>query len=78
MKSKCNLLQERVGDVGFFAECAGHDPCVTPGVYAIIGSAAMLSAVSRMTGRNSQKSALSAIVFLLFFSTTSSAMHQFI
>ncbi|EKX39955.1 hypothetical protein GUITHDRAFT_113947 [Guillardia theta CCMP2712] len=44
-----SLVQERVGDVGFFAECAGHDPCITPGVYAIIGSAAMLSAVSRMT-----------------------------
>jgi len=44
-----SLLQESVGDVGFFAECAGHDPCITPGVYAIIGSAAMLSAVSRMT-----------------------------
>ena len=44
-----SLLQDRVGDVGFFAECAGHDQCITPGVYAIIGSAAMLSAVSRMT-----------------------------
>mmetsp|Transcript_31448 Transcript_31448/g.77096 ORF Transcript_31448/g.77096 Transcript_31448/m.77096 type:complete len:751 (-) Transcript_31448:215-2467(-) len=44
-----SLVQERVGDVGFFAECAGHEPCITPGVYAIIGSAAMLSAVSRMT-----------------------------
>jgi len=44
-----SLVQESVGDVGFFAECAGHDPCITPGVYAIIGSAAMLSAVSRMT-----------------------------
>jgi chloride channel 3/4/5 len=44
-----SLVQERVGDSGYFAECAGHDPCVTPGVYAMIGSAAMLSAVSRMT-----------------------------
>jgi len=44
-----SLVQERIGDTGFFAECAGHDPCITPGVYAIIGSAAMLSAVSRMT-----------------------------
>mmetsp|Transcript_20758 Transcript_20758/g.42215 ORF Transcript_20758/g.42215 Transcript_20758/m.42215 type:complete len:754 (+) Transcript_20758:87-2348(+) len=44
-----NMVQERIGDEGFFAECAGHDPCITPGVYAIIGSAAMLSAVSRMT-----------------------------
>jgi hypothetical protein len=26
-----SLVQESVGDVGFFAECAGHDPCITPG-----------------------------------------------
>ena len=49
--------------MGFFAECAGHDPCVTPGVYAIIGSAAMLSAVSRMT--------VSLVVSILHYMYTS-------
>lgn len=38
-----SLLHVRFGDGGFFKECLGTDPCITPGVYAMIGAAAVLT-----------------------------------
>ena len=36
---------------GIFAEmCSGAHKCVTPGLYAMVGAAAALSGVTRMTG----------------------------
>jgi len=36
---------------GVFAEmCSGGHKCVTPGLYAMVGAAAALSGVTRMTG----------------------------
>jgi H+/Cl- antiporter ClcA len=36
-------------DFGFFWECRGVPICVVPGVYAIIGSAAVMTGVTRAT-----------------------------
>ena len=37
------------GDGGIFAQCLVASQCVTPGVYAIVGAAAVLGGVTRMT-----------------------------
>ncbi len=31
--------------------CSDNEPCVTPGLYAMIGAAAALGGVTRMTGK---------------------------
>lgn len=42
-------LQRTIPDSYFFSECAGSNLCVIPGAYAIVGSAAVLTGVTRMT-----------------------------
>ncbi|KAK7194868.1 CLC-type chloride channel [Novymonas esmeraldas] len=42
-------LHETYADAYVFTECDGQDLCVIPGVYAIVGAAAMLTGVTRMT-----------------------------
>ena len=41
----------QTSDPGFFLfrQCAGLTDCVDPGVYALVGAAAMLAGVTRMT-----------------------------
>lgn len=43
------LLENEVGDVGLFAPCRSSSSCITPGIYAIVGAAAVLGGVTRMT-----------------------------
>jgi chloride channel 3/4/5 len=38
-------------DLFFFSGCVSQD-CVVPGVYAVIGAAAMLGGVTKLTGNN--------------------------
>ncbi|KEG08499.1 putative CLC-type chloride channel [Trypanosoma grayi] len=45
----CRALQESYASSYLFAECFDQDLCVIPGVYAIVGAAAMLTGVTRMT-----------------------------
>ncbi|KAI9202265.1 chloride channel [Polychytrium aggregatum] len=42
-------MQRSYPDLFFFAECSSSSECVTPGIYAVIGAAAALSGVTRMT-----------------------------
>jgi chloride channel 3/4/5 len=42
-------LQQANPAWAIFASCAGHSTCVVPGFYAIVGAAAMLAGVTRMT-----------------------------
>ncbi|PHH54389.1 H(+)/Cl(-) exchange transporter 3 [Ceratocystis fimbriata CBS 114723] len=43
------LFVRAVPDSLFFASCAPDVPCVTPGTYAVVGAAAALAGVTRMT-----------------------------
>ncbi|RNF10420.1 putative CLC-type chloride channel [Trypanosoma rangeli] len=45
----CRSLQESYASSYIFAECYNQDLCVIPGMYAIVGAAAMLTGVTRMT-----------------------------
>jgi len=44
-----NALQQQYSSSVLFHECQGLNVCVIPGAYAIVGSAAMLTGVTRMT-----------------------------
>jgi len=47
---------------GMFAEmCNGGHTCVTPGLYAMVGAAATLGGVTRMTGMSSDNLTLSTL-----------------
>eukprot|EP01112_Ceratiomyxa_fruticulosa_P021038 TRINITY_DN7322_c0_g1_i2.p1 TRINITY_DN7322_c0_g1~~TRINITY_DN7322_c0_g1_i2.p1 ORF type:complete len:889 (+),score=170.66 TRINITY_DN7322_c0_g1_i2:280-2946(+) len=43
------MVHRSHGSWALFAVCKSSDDCITPGVYAIVGAAAMLSGVTRMT-----------------------------
>ena len=43
------LLQASLGDAGIFEDCRKSTECITPGVYAMVGAAAVLSGVTRST-----------------------------
>ena len=43
------LLQASLGDAGIFQDCRNSTACITPGVYAMVGAAAMLAGVTRST-----------------------------
>jgi chloride channel 3/4/5 len=43
------IVHMHMGDFGFFWECRDVPICVVPGVYAIIGSAAVMTGVTRAT-----------------------------
>ncbi|EPY30637.1 chloride channel 3 [Strigomonas culicis] len=43
------IVQESYSTSYLFAECVDQDLCVIPGVYAIVGAAALLTGVTRMT-----------------------------
>ncbi|KAH9577774.1 Chloride channel [Trypanosoma melophagium] len=45
----CRAIQESYASSYIFSECWSQDLCVIPGVYAIVGAAAMLTGVTRMT-----------------------------
>ena len=43
-------LQKNYPDHWAFSHCRPDDECIIPGVYAMVGAAAALSGVTRMTG----------------------------
>jgi len=50
---------------GTFAEmCNGGHTCVTPGLYAMVGAAATLGGVTRMTGRSIYSLILSRLALM--------------
>ena len=40
--ARVQLLENEMGDVGFFSPCRSSTSCITPGVYAIVGASAVL------------------------------------
>ncbi|KAJ3392558.1 glycerol ethanol, ferric requiring protein [Lobulomyces angularis] len=45
-------VQKRNPEIGFFSSCHPDKPCVTPGMYSLLGAIAALGGVTRMTGSN--------------------------
>jgi len=43
------LQFEAVGATGFFSQCVDKTYCISPGLYAIIGAAAVLTGITRLT-----------------------------